>query len=195
MAAAAHADASRDVVASAVCVAGLTLLTSGRGGTLLGAGLALLAALSFGGHILALGTLGRRHPPGAMATLQLAVCGVAFLAAATFAGDLTVAQRAVEWRAVAVTSIGCGAIAFVVQSWAQRHTTPSRAAVVLAAEPAFAALTGWLLAGDRISLTGRLGAALMLATVFYVASRPGTDELEPPVPTAAHATPHGIGHA
>ena len=122
-----------------------------------------------------------------MATLQLAVCGVVFLVAAAFAGDLTVPQRAVEWRAIAVTSIGCGAIAFVVQSWAQRHTTPSRAAVILAAEPAFAVLTGWLLVGDRISLTGWLGAALMLAAVFYVASRPGTDELEPPVPAAANA--------
>ena len=48
---------------------------------------------------------------------------------------------------------------------------PARAAVILAGEPAFAALTGWLIAGDRISPTGWLGAAIMLAAVFYVASR------------------------
>ena len=159
-------------IASGVCVAGLALLSGGGGGTLLGDCLALLAALSFGGHILALGTLGRRHPPGSMATLQLAVCGVVFLAAAPLTGGVTVPHGAVEWRAIAVTSIGCGAIAFVVQSWAQRRVAPARAAVILAGEPAFAALTGWLIAGDRISLTGWLGAALMLGAVFYVASRP-----------------------
>ena len=160
-------------IASGVCVAGLALL-SGRGeGTLLGDGLALLAALSFGGHILALGTLGRHYPAGPMATLQLAVCGVLFLAVAPLTGGLTVPHGAVEWRAIAVTSLGCGAIAFVVQSWAQRRTAPARAAVILAGEPVFAALAGWLIAGDRISPVGWLGAALMLGAVVYVASRTG----------------------
>jgi drug/metabolite transporter (DMT)-like permease len=115
-----------------------------------------------------------------MATLQLAVCGVVFLAAAPLAGGLPMPHGAVEWRAIAVTSIGCGAIAFVVQSWAQRRTTPARAAVILAGEPAFAALAGWLLAGDRIALTGWLGAALMLGAVFYVASQPAGPHDQPP---------------
>lgn len=118
-----------------------------------------------------------------MATMQLAVCGVVFLPAATLTGGLTVPEGAVEWRAIAVTSIGCGAIAFVVQSWAQRRTSPARAAVILAGEPAFAALTGWLVAGDRISLTGWLGAALMLGAVFFVASRPDVQPAKLPSPT------------
>jgi drug/metabolite transporter (DMT)-like permease len=158
-------------IASAVCIAGLALLSGGGGGTVLGDCLALLAALSFGGHILALGTLGRHHPPGPVATLQLAVGGVVFLVAAALTGGLTMPQGTIEWRAIAVTSIGCGAIAFIVQTRAQRRVAPARAAVILAGEPAFAALTGWLMAGDRISLSGWLGAALMLGAVFYVASR------------------------
>lgn len=158
-------------IASAACVAGLVLLSGAGGGTPLGAGLALLAAVTFGGHILALGTLGRAHPPGPMATLQLAVGALVFLAAAPLSGGLAVPHGVVEWRAIAVTAIGCGAIAFVVQSWAQRLTSPARAAVILAGEPAFAALTGWLIAADRISPSGWLGAAIMLAAVFYVASR------------------------
>lgn len=172
-------------IASGVCVAGLALLSGGGGGTPLGDGLALLAALTFGGHILALGTLGRRHPPGPMATLQLAVCGVVFLAVAPLTGGLTVPHGAIEWRAIVVTSVGCGALAFVVQSWAQRRMAPARAAVILAGEPAFAALTGWLLAGDRISLTGWLGAAIMLGAVFYVASRPDARTAEPLTPAAS----------
>jgi drug/metabolite transporter (DMT)-like permease len=161
-------------IASAACVAGLALLSGSAGGSMLGNGLALLAALSFGGHILALGTLGRRYPAGPMATLQLAVCGVLFLVAASLTGGLTMPHGAVEWRAIAITSLGCGAIAFIVQSWAQRRTAPARAAVILAGEPAFAALAGWLLAGDRISVTGWLGAVLMLGAVFYVAGE-GSD--------------------
>lgn len=163
-------------IASAGCVAGLALLSGGGDGTLLGNCLALLAALTFGGHILALGTLGRRYAPGPMATLQLAVCGILFLAVAPLTGGLPMPHGAVEWRAIAVTSIGCGAIAFLVQSWAQRRIAPARAAVILAGEPAFAALTGWLIAGDRISLTGCVGAAIMLGAVFYVAARTTSDD-------------------
>ncbi|MGZ4199311.1 MAG: DMT family transporter [Thermoleophilia bacterium] len=163
-------------IASGACMAGLALLSGAGGGTLPGAGLALLAALTFGGHILALGTVGRQHPPGPMATLQLAVGGVVFLAAAPLSGGLAVPHGVVEWRAIAVTAIGCGAIAFVIQSWAQRRTAPARAAIILAGEPAFAALTGWLIAGDRISPTGWLGATIMLAAVLYVASRADTKQ-------------------
>lgn len=166
-------------IASGLCVAGLALLSGGGDGTPAGSGLALLAALSFGGHILALGTLGRPHAPGPMATLQLAVCGVLFLTVAPLTGGLTVPHGAVEWRAIAVTSLGCGAIAFVVQSWAQRRTAPARAAVILAGEPAFAALAGWLLAGDRISPTGWLGAAVMLGAIFHVAAQTDAGRAEP----------------
>lgn len=95
-------------IASGLCVAGLALLSGGGDGTPAGSGLALLAALSFGGHILALGTLGRPHAPGPMATLQLAVCGVLLVAVAPLTGGLTVPHGAVEWRAIAVTSLGCG---------------------------------------------------------------------------------------
>jgi hypothetical protein len=117
-----------------------------------------------------------------MATLQLAVCGVVFIAGAPVAGGLPAPHRAVEWRAIAFTSLGCGAVAFVVQSWAQRRTAPARAAVILAGEPPFAAIAGWLLAGDRIAFTGWLGAAIMLGAVFYVASRSDQQTAEPPGP-------------
>ena len=171
----------------------------GRGeGTLLGSCLALLAALSFGGHILALGTFGRRYAPGPMATLQLAVCGILFSPWRRSPGPGHAARRRLL-RAIAVTSMGYGAIAFLVQSWAQRRISPARAAVILAGEPAFAALTGWLIAGDRISLTGWVGAAIMLAAVFYVASRTTSDDpthrSRPPERRARVAERPGHAHA
>ena len=59
--------------------------------------------------------------------------------------------------ALVVTSLIASALGFFVQSYAQRHASPARTALILAAEPAFAGLFGYLLAGDRLTARGLAG--------------------------------------
>lgn len=91
-----------------------------------------------------------------MATLELAGCGIPFLAVAPLTGGLTV-RHGTAWRAIAVASVGCGALAIVVQRWAQRRTAPA-GRLHPGRRTVFAALAGWLLAGDRIAPVGWLGS-------------------------------------
>ena len=49
------------------------------------------------------------------------------------------------------------ALGFFVQSFAQKHAPPARTALILASEPAFAGLFGWLLNDERLTATGWLG--------------------------------------
>jgi len=78
-----------------------------------------------------------------------------------------------------VTSVVASAVGFLVQSYAQQLISPARTALILAAEPAFAGLFGYLLAGDRLGLAGWTGAALILAAIVAVDAVP---RLRPPRP-------------
>jgi drug/metabolite transporter (DMT)-like permease len=166
--------------AAAVSVAGLYLLTGGGGRLeLRGDGFELLCALAFSAHILATSRAAGRHHVGALLAVQLGVVGVLCLAAAAAAGQLEVPRGATVWSALLVTSLVASALGFFVQTFAQRHAPPARTALILAAEPAFAGLFGWLFADDRLSPVAWLGAALILAAIVAVELVP---RMRPPRP-------------
>jgi drug/metabolite transporter (DMT)-like permease len=155
--------------AAGVSALGLYLL-SGAGGDFeaRGDGLVLLCALSFAGHILVTGRAVREHDVGALLVVQLGVCGVVCLAIAAAVGDLEAPEGSTVWSALLVTSLVASAVGFFVQSFAQQHAPPARTALILASEPAFAGLFGYLLADERLSATGWLGALLILTAIVAV---------------------------
>ena len=52
---------------------------------------------------------------------------------------------------------------FSVQTHVQRFTTPTHTALIFSLEPVFAALFGWLLAGEVLGVKEFAGCALILA--------------------------------
>jgi drug/metabolite transporter (DMT)-like permease len=166
--------------AAAVSALGLFLL-SGAGGdfALRGDGLVLLCAVSFAAHILATSRAVERHDVGALVAVQLSVCAVVCLAIAAAAGDLEEPRGETVWSALIVTALIASALGFFVQTFAQQHAPPARTALILASEPAFAGLFGYLLADERLSAVSWLGAALILAAIAAVEVVP---RLRPPRP-------------
>ena len=63
------------------------------------------------------------------------------------------------WSALLVTGVFASALAFLVQTWAQRITTATQTALVFTLEPVFAAIFGYWLAGDRLGAAGWAGCA------------------------------------
>jgi len=161
-------------VAAAVSALGLFLLSgAGTTFTLRGDGLELLAALAFSAHIVATGSaVDQGHDIFGLVVIQLALVALVSFAFAAFEDNLVAPHGASVWIALVVTSIVASALGFVVQSWAQLHALPARTALILAAEPAFAGMFGWLLAGDRMGVEGWLGAALILAAIVVVDAIP-----------------------
>ncbi len=68
--------------------------------------------------------------------------------------------------AVIATAGLATALAFSVQTWAQKYTTASRAAIIFTLEPVFAAVTAYLFIGERLGWRALAGAALILAGVL-----------------------------
>jgi drug/metabolite transporter (DMT)-like permease len=167
-------------VAAGVSAVGLYLL-SGAGGdfSFRGDGLVLLCALSFAAHILATSRAVEHHDVGALVAVQLSVCGLVCLVVAAVAGDLEAPEGETVWSALVVTSLVASALAFFVQTFAQQHAPPARTALILASEPVFAGLFGYLLADERLSAVSWLGAALIVASIVAVEIVP---RLRPPRP-------------
>jgi drug/metabolite transporter (DMT)-like permease len=159
--------------AAGVAMLGLWLLSGASGEfDLRGDGLVLLCAFSLAAHILATADAVRRFDVGALLAVQLGVVGFVSLAIAGAAGQLEPPEGATVWSALLVTSLVASALGFFVQSFAQRHAPPARTALILASEPAFAGLFGWLLNDERLTATGWLGAGLIMAAIVAVEVAP-----------------------
>jgi drug/metabolite transporter (DMT)-like permease len=150
----------------AIAVVGLALLTGGAGqGFGRGEWLTLGCAVAFAAHVVILARVAPRHDVVALTTVQVATvmvgCGLL--------GFVTGGYRfgAAGWVAAIVTGIGATAIAFLLQTWAQRIVGPTRTALVLLLEPVFAAALGAVL-GERLGVSGVIGAALILVAVLMV---------------------------
>lgn len=169
--------------AAVVSTGGLYLLSGGgSGGTASGDLLVLGCAASFAFHILFTGRAVEDHHAGALLAVQLGVCGVVTCVAAIAGGDLELPRSAVEWNALVVTSLGATALGFFVQTYAQRHASPSRTALILASEPAFAGLFAYVLAGETLNAAGWAGAALIMAAIVGVELLPHLRPPREPVP-------------
>ena len=132
-----------------------------------GEALTVLTAVAFAAHIVGLGEWSAGRDPVGLAIMQLLVvvvmCGVPALAT-----GISVPPDAGVWGALALTAIAGTAVAFLVQTWAQAHLSPTRTAVVLTMEPVFAGIFGVAVAGDSFGLRTAAGAALVLAAMLLV---------------------------
>jgi drug/metabolite transporter (DMT)-like permease len=128
-----------------------------------GDALVLGCAVAFAAHILLLGRYAPHLDTYRLAVVQLATAGLLALVWAALAGDLVAPASAEVWVALAITSVVASAGAFLIQTRAQRELSPTRTAVIITMEPVFAGLFGFLVAGERLSGRGWLGAGLILA--------------------------------
>jgi drug/metabolite transporter (DMT)-like permease len=75
----------------------------------------------------------------------------------------------VVWTAISGTIY-----AFFIQSWAQRYTTSTHAAILLGFESVFAAIAGIVAGMDSVTWRLVAGGSLMLTGVFIVELLPGS---------------------
>lgn len=167
-----HAISKFTWISALLAAAGLYLLTFTGSGIRLNQGdlLVLVCAIGFALHIGYTGIYAGRYPSLLLAALQMAVVGICSLIASVVTehvgntSDLVekLTQPNVLW-ALAVSIGPTSAFAFWIQTVSQKYTTPSRVAIIYATEPVFAALTGILFAGERLTLIGGIGCLCILA--------------------------------
>jgi drug/metabolite transporter (DMT)-like permease len=145
-----------------LATAGLLLLSLTNGSHVRkGDVIVLFAAMSFAMQIVLLARYAPRFSPAGLTAVQMLVAAV-LSTGWTLAGEHLVAPDGFVWMAVAITAIFASAVGFSVQTAAQRHIGPTRTAVILVSEPAFAGLFGIVLLGEHLTGRGWIGAGLIL---------------------------------
>ena len=158
-------------VAAVAAVAGVALLVSGGGLRVptIGDALVIAAAVVRAVHITASGhlTRGRGDSSLAVVLVQLLVCAAASTAVA--GADLPVAigrLSASGWGEALFLGLMCSVFAFVVQLWAVRRTSATRASILMGTEPVWALAVGVAIGGEAVGVPGLLGAALIVGASY-----------------------------
>jgi len=127
--------------------------------------LVILCAFAFALQIVMVGLFPKDLDPRPMATLQALAC---FGAAALFAvvADHPMPAIPVDTLgAAAFTGLLGTALALLVQTWAQRHTPTSHAALILCTEPVWGAIASVTLFGEVFTPLATLGCVFMLVSM------------------------------
>lgn len=158
----------------AAATAGTALLTVRRGDWSWNSGdvLTLGCALAFAMHLWALGHWSKRMSVEDLSLMQVAVVAVLSAGCLGWLETPVVRWTPRLWVALLVTAVLATSLSFALQTWAQRHTTPARAALIFSLEPVFAGLTGWWVAGEQWTAPMAGGAALILAGIVLVELKP-----------------------
>jgi drug/metabolite transporter (DMT)-like permease len=123
----------------------------------------LLAAVSFALQIVILARYAPEHSPAALVTVQMWVTAVLSVIVSAAFEDYRSPTSPDVWHGVLITGVLASALAFYVQTLAQRYVSPTRTAVILVSEPAFAGLFGIVLLNEALTVRGWVGAGLILA--------------------------------
>jgi drug/metabolite transporter (DMT)-like permease len=156
---------TRILAAVVVAACGVWLLLAPSGAWNVGAWLTLGCAVAFAGQILATHGVERPDIVG-FTVVELGVVGVASTVGWLMvvpAPHLSAPPSA--WEAAALLAVLATALAFVGQTWAQTHTTPSRAALIFTLEPWFAVLVTALVTHHGLAAAAWLGAVLTFGAV------------------------------
>ncbi|HEY2880216.1 DMT family transporter [Nocardioides sp.] len=158
-------------VAVALAMAGLGVLTLSGFSVGYGEALIFVAAMIYALHIVGLGAWSQPGQALGMATVQLIVITVICLVC-TAPNGLVLPDRTSDWVSILYMAVFAGAGAMIGQTWAQAHLPPTRAAIIMAMEPVFAALFAVVLGGESASVRMIFGGLLVLAAMLIAELAP-----------------------
>jgi drug/metabolite transporter (DMT)-like permease len=148
-----------------LAVAGLALLSGVGVGSPLGDALVLAASAIYSLQIALLERYARLYDPIAFTFVEMLAAFGGCAAVALALGEIEIPRGWTVWGALLVTGVFSSALGFLVQTWAQRRTSATRTALAFTMEPAWTAIFGYWLAGDRLGALGWAGAALIMAGI------------------------------
>jgi len=155
-----------------LATAGLYLLSVKRGFTVAPYDLIVLAgAFIWAGHVHLIDRYAREVGALRLSILQFAICGLLSGASALIFESIELHGMMEGLGPILYGGILSVGVAYTLQVIAQRWAEPAHAAIILSLEGAFAALGGWLVLGETLSMKEIIGFILMMAGSFLSISK------------------------
>lgn len=157
-----------NMVCGTSALVGLYLLSGTRSLFPLDRGIFLtfLCAVGFALHVIVVGHFARAQNTNILVVIQIGVTAVAASLLSARGGFPTIHLSGRVVIALFVTSVLATALAFYTQNWAQRHTLPSRTALILSMEPVFAALVTYFTLHERWTARMAIGCILIFVAII-----------------------------
>jgi drug/metabolite transporter (DMT)-like permease len=145
--------------------------------------LTLIAAVIYAGHIVALGRFSSPETTLGLSLVQLCMITVVTAVAALWptagsAPGIQLPGSLHDWLIVLYLALVASALTMVLQTWAQAHIEPSRAAVIMAMEPVWAAAFAVALGGESVTARMIIGG-VAIVSAMYLVERPQRRRAEP----------------
>lgn len=117
---------------------------------------------------------------------MLAVCTAASVTTGPSPWSVAATLPAGDWLLLGYLALACTVLAFAVQTWAVRRTSPARVSLLLGTEPLWAFAIALALSGQPWHPVALAGGVLVLAGVAWGRAVEGRGTVHRP----ARATPH-----
>ena len=128
----------------------------------------LASAFFWASHVLILGWLSPKMDAIKLACTQFFVCGVLSLTTAALTEPLSFSGVSDGILPILYGGLMSVGIAYTLQVVAQKDAPPAHASIILSLETVFAAISGWILLNETLSLRAVTGCVLMLAGMLLV---------------------------
>lgn len=125
----------------------------------------LIGALFWTLHVIVLGKYASRFEPMSFSAGQLFVCSALNLGVGLLAGESSTMNLSLL-GAIAYTAFFSLGLCYTLQVWAQRHTPPADAALILSLESVFAVISGWFLLKEKLAPVQIVGCVLIFVAVL-----------------------------
>lgn len=127
-----------------------------------------ISAVIWAIHVLLIGHLSKQIDPVFLALQQFLVCGILSFITAFLFEEINFNSIVLAWKPLLYGGVLSVGVAFTLQVVGQKYAHPASASLILSAESLFAAIGGWLLLNEHMSLRAVLGCALILTGIILV---------------------------
>ncbi len=153
-----------------IAVAGVYLLcfSKGIGGIYIGDALMFLCTIAFAVHIMAVDRFASEIGGVKLSIMQFCVAAVisAVLAVIFEADQISLANILSAAPQILYLGIMSSGVAYTLQIVGQKYAEPTVASITMSLESVFAALGGWLISGNSLSLRELLGCTLVFVAIL-----------------------------
>jgi drug/metabolite transporter (DMT)-like permease len=159
-------------IATSVAIIGLALLVMGNGFVEPNIGdlLMFIAMILRTFHFVILGRLtqGKSFSPVNLTTVMVSTSGIIMLLVNPAEAFNTAASYdAGNWTSMLFLALLCTSFAFIGMNWAVKHTSASRASLLLGTEPVWATIIAITIGGELIGFIGAIGAILVIGSTYW----------------------------
>jgi drug/metabolite transporter (DMT)-like permease len=134
----------------------------------LGDFLCIICSLAFAAHIIVTGKFAKEVDPVTLGVIQLGFVALYSSVFSLIFENPTLPSTVESWFTVLILSVFCTAIGFIVQTYAQKYTTPVHTGLIFSMEPLFAAFFAFAFAHEMLLIRGYIGGIILVLSIINI---------------------------